>query len=229
MGNIQKVSVNLSEVLTGFDGEHDLGAGLWIAFDYIPSDVNIEVAFDNNSQSRINAKQGMKIKVKHNSVFLWSDGVSVEEMIINQWSNEDMEIVYPPSSDFDNLQNLGAGAIASLDKIFNPYEMPTTTLADYSGSSGAELLSKTLTSDKIKVNLRVSKPSSSGYARINLSIDGIILISCVSYANSTYGWLNQQLSEITLENIKGKDLKITCSNSALATVQYALQEYTLKT
>lgn len=234
MSSLERINVDLSAELSGFDGQHDLGAGNWIVFDYVPSDVVVQVAFDNNSNSRLTVKQGMKIRATHGSVYLWSTGTSAEMMSVVHWSAEDMEIVYPPSSDFDSLNNLGAGALASLDKIFNPYEEAVTTLGTTTSSSNLTILSKVLTCDKITISLnilRISSVASFGNGcAIGALIDGINVFKAWQYYHTTNWFIDTDNGTITIENVKGKTLSIISdSNSSNDSMSYCIQEYTLKT
>lgn len=230
MNSLQSLKVSLDTELTGFDGQHDLGAGAWIAFDYVPSDVSVQVAFSNNSQSRINVKQGMKIKIEHSSVFLWSTGTSDEEMIINHWAGDDMEIIYPPSSDFDNLQNLGAGAIASLEKIFNPIFLSDVKSGSYAISTSSTVISYIANCDEIKVDLTACSVNTIA-RNLTLTIDGIPTRSVACYWGGVYG--GQSLAPAgdgIFKNVRGKVIEITISHSHTGYKSgYRIEEYTLKT
>lgn len=106
MSSFQKINIDVSQEIDGFNGGFDLGAGRWLAFDYIPIGVSIELSFDNNSQSRISVKKGMKIRTPHNSVYLWTKGVSNQMAVVNHWSSEDTDIIYPSDIDTSELSSI---------------------------------------------------------------------------------------------------------------------------
>ncbi len=128
-------------------------------------------------------------------------------------------------SDFDSL------LLDKLDKIINPYEMPSY-IQDSNNDTGDSitLLDITLDCDMIKIDLG-DKPYSTehnytGYSAINAYLDGILVASINHYTNS----FMLENPKATLDNVRGKNLVINKgSDSSHITNYYTLRKYNLKT
>ena len=137
-----------------------------------------------------------------------------------------MTIEYPPSSDFDSLNNLGAGALASLDKIFNPYEPEVLNTIALTTISAVTVLSKVLTCDDITLDFVERISDSAHYTRGYATLNGVII-----YGIDTYSGSNSESRNLEKEfkNVKGKTLIIYQSivNGSFNKT-YILKERTLK-
>jgi len=247
--SFETVKISLDKELSGFDDNVELGAGNWISFGYIPSNVTVYFALDNNSNSKIKALQGLQIQAKHDKVYLWSVGTNAtEQMEVMHWGSDNTKLIMPPRSDFESLNSYGtlarqqmqdiannailsSTALAQFDKIINPYYLPTITTGMYSGTAQADILSKTLSCDKIKINISIDHYANTGgtvfYSTIVVcEFDGNPLLL---QAVSTGTWTNDNCYA-DIENCKGKQLRIfgSVGNVNYEKIGYTIQEYTLK-
>ncbi len=254
MGNnssFETVKISLDKELSGFDDNVELGAGNWLSFGYIPSNVTVYFALDNNSNSKIKALQGLQIQAKHDKVYLWSVGTNAtEQMEIMHWWSDNTKLIMPPSSDFESLNSYGSlallqmqsvannavlssTALSQFDKIINPYNNPVLKSYNFlATTTDTTVLNTTLTCDKITIKSSAIRLYSTGTpldnTRAIIYINGAIVSSVGGYADGTgRQWDNNDLVE--LEAVNGKSLTIRWISSHTNTyLGVTLQEYTLK-
>lgn len=221
------VNFPLDTELDGFDGLSDLGAGNTIVFTTIPAGVNVYFAIDNNSQSKIQALQGMQIKTTHGGIYFTTIGTSSESMVLAHWASDDMEIITPPISTFESLNGFGLTAFNQLEKAMNPYNLPTTTKFSSSASVATNILSKTLNCDMIELTLTGGLAPTNGSVNgvISVYIDGVLSIQNGGYNSGMGGTPTNHI----IKSVRGSLLEIICINSTTSyTCSCILQEFTLK-
>ena len=227
--SFETVKVSLAKELDGLDDEIDLGAGNWITFGYIPSNVQVFFALDNNSNSKIQAKQGLQIKVPHSKVYLWSTGTNAtEEMEIMHWGSNDIEMIMPPRSDFDSLNGYGSLALSQLDKIINPFVFDTVTRGGGTYTALTTVLSKTTQANKIKF-------SAFGFRNDNyLLLSGTAQLYINGFCSGVAGGMNDSSGrdssfiDIELNVNIGDTIEIKILSLTNHYIYFNLEEYKLK-
>lgn len=218
----------LDTTLDGSSDGIDLGAGEWLNFYSVPSGTNIYMSLDNNANgTKLLVKQNLVIKAPHKRVYLWSDTALAGEFLTIIQGSGNQEIINPANTTFDELGSYGASALVQLDKIMNLYNNAITTIVQTISTTDVTLLSKTLSSDKIKVLLSINASNYQVVENIEASLDGVKIASIknVNYNYDSYIYHN---FEFEVENVNGKVLAITGKSVSGVGVTATLQEYTLK-
>ena len=212
---------------------------------YIPFGVRVFIGLDSVLDINNDNEIDNKLTYKKNGVFttpkklyLHTIGTSDEALniscnVINNgqeyFENEKQETLVLDTISKQILEDTKL-ANENILKFLNPYEFTSDTSAEDSTTSLATLVNKTLTSDKIVITLssysvqNISNYHTGNHA-IRVSLDGVAVCLKSIYA----GVLLSRDKQITLENVKGKNLVIdSISSSGLIKNCYLLQEYTLK-
>jgi len=121
--------------------------------------------------------------------------------------------------------------IEGLDKIINPYNLPTKIQGQSTSTSLVSVLNKTLTCDKIRVTISLHNKSNTndiigslGY----MEIDGYVVGSIGGWGDSN-GRSMEYNYTFEMENINGSILDISHDNDSTARIfSYLVEEYTLK-
>ncbi len=160
-------------------------------------------------------------------------------------SSEDIEIIasnVTPDGGFIDVKQLQTLALESTTKdaietlantlgnMIEPYGLPSFVYAETNSGSQTTLIEKTLSCDKIKVILNVSRDTDTNNrfdGLIFAHIDGKFIASAGENGNGN----GNPIQYFELENIRGKVLKIRgCrAGDGNITASFTLQEYTLKT
>lgn len=216
----------LSTQYDGFNGRCDLGAGSNVVFMYIPSGVRVFFTTDSNSTSKIEAKQGLKIKTNHDCLFFTTIGTSSESMVIAHWGGDNVNIELPPISTFESLNGFGLNAFNQLSKAMNPYDQPTLTIGRTSSPTTVSLLSKTLTCDKISFIIGAGG-GSNYWGMVDVYLNGVNIAHCRNFYTISTAVSFDGSVQHTIEGVRGKVLEIA-AYSASGFSHFALNEYTLK-
>jgi len=238
--SFETVKISLDKELSGFD-KIELGAGNWISFGYIPSDVTVYFSLDNNTNSKIKALQGLQIQAKHDRIYLWSFGTNpTEQMEVMHWGSNDIKLIMPPRTDFDSLESFGAlakqqmqdivnnailsdVALAQFNKIIHPYVMPTTFLSGgVSQANYVILFNKTLTCDKIKVNITSDSGIDTRWNSIKVLLNGATCLSINHIARGSESVSGEFCC------VKGQTLTITSDGADTARNSFFIEEFTRK-
>lgn len=227
--SFETINFPLSTQYDGFNGRCDLGAGSNVVFMYIPSGVRVFFTTDSNSTSKIEAKQGLKIKTNHDCLFFTTIGTSSESMVIAHWGGESVNIELPPISTFESLNGFGLNAFNQLSKAMNPYNEPTDGYISSNSNTYITLYNSVQTCDKIDLLICSGYLVSGQNATITMYLDGVMIYSESKINPATYGSAgSSSFNKITLNSVNGKTLRIDGVNGNATSMTIQMKKYTLK-
>lgn len=206
-----------------------------------PTNANVRVKLNSNTAPAIPIYEFWQFKSADlNKLYISADAVAGASITYGQ-ADGNVEITTNPQigsidsitevqkvSDFDTV------LIDKLDKVINPYQSSTVTYGESNSTSFVNILQKTITCDKIKINLTSPANKINGYGYwggIIVTIDGILITSNGVDIFSTSGTINVKNSiiEFNTENLKNKTLKIdTYSANSSYYTSYLLEEFNYK-
>ncbi len=192
-----------------------------------PTSANVLIHLNDSNADGIPLKAYHEIEASNiDKVFISCNAVDGETIeIVQAKTSKDFKMITPVSDiAVDEIGGYSATALALLDKVIKPYNIPTLSIAQTNNSGITTLLNKTLTSDKILINLSYGNGDGGQYqSGIVAKLDGVLVCGQLAYAS---GLTN---SKTTLEDIKGKTLTIEGrTGDSTVFVAFSLQEYTLK-
>jgi len=115
--------------------------------------------------------------------------------------------------------------LSAIDKVVNPYLPPIISYGKSNTVSTVTLLNKTVTADKMKINLSYAPPNGS-----SLYQSGIVALINNYPVGAIINKYEFKTCSIEINNCRGKNIQIYCySGHSNATLGYFLEEYTLKT
>lgn len=229
LNNFDNIEVDVSSEISGFDGKYVIGAGNHIVFAHIPVGVSVEFTFDNNSNSRIIAKQGMVVRIPHRTLHLWTTGTSAELMKIFHWGGDEIDIIMPPESTFEQLNNFGSSALASLDKVIEPYDVQNSAFVYGTGNlTTLTTLLSFVSVDTVRIKgylvapLSFSNGASAG--SIGIFVNGNQVGASYAYSNQVTGTFKFDLNISIGDTVEVKS--ISASTSYISS--YYLEKIKLK-
>lgn len=209
-----------------------------------PANANVRVRLNNMMADEIPLAVNYAVKSKDvTDIFVSADVVQDGKIKIGQSDSVDnFEIITAPQvsainsvGNVESLNNISQILIDKLDKLIHPYNDPVLTMGEINSTSLITTLNKTLTCDKIILNL-VSTPHTGGSgSKYNESIwaelDGVTIADSSHHASGQGAYGNHHgLNTIELGDVSGKTLVIKgkCANINVSPQCYALQEFTKK-
>jgi hypothetical protein len=231
--NIIDKSIN-----TALDNFEISGGKTYIILLEAPTGANVRIRLDDNTADEIplDTNYGLKFS-KATRIYVSSDAVSGQAIKIGVSDTTTGEFEVLPSPTVDQIDTIGevtelAGISTALntalDKIINPYQVPTITTGDTNSTSDITLISKTLTCDKIICFLAIDELTSH-YDTVSTGITLYIDGHAVCNTGKTIDATGYSSSNITLEGVRGKALLIKArTGGASRYAGYALNEYILK-
>lgn len=220
---------------------HKLGIFNHIHALHIPTGVNAFISFTNTpgDQKKYPLTDVIQdldnrgnLVAEPRQAYLHTTGTSAEDInIIGSEVNTDGGYIAVKPQDTISLEPSTKAIIEGLDKITNPYQLPTLTTGQSNSTTAVDLINKTLSCDKIIVTLNIGRMAGTILDQdgwIGLNIDGNLV--------ATAGGGGAQVSgaghvEMELEDVNGKTLQIRGlveSSGSADKIGYTLQEYTLK-
>lgn len=197
-----------------------------------PSNANIHIRLNENTAPQIPIKEHWQFKSADvKKVFISADAISGESI---KWGQADgnLEITTNPTiNQIGSISQMGSTFLEQMDKIVNPYQMPTIITGEVDTIAGArtKLLTKSLSCDKIIIDFcpvtYIKNSFSTQHGNGTISLDGVNICAIGGY-NGTSGQFNQRLE---IENVNGKVLEIEhYSPTSTYTTTYILQQFKLK-
>lgn len=234
--NIIKKSIEngLSDVELGTAG------GYIIVLD-APVSANVTIKLNEQNSDGIPLEKYQSIEAEGvTKVYLSADAVAGGVVVIAQAKTAKDFKINPQISkvDIDSIGAYDPMAIAQLDGMLSPlialitkaadkYNDPILTTGDSASTSNTAILNKTLSCDKIRLQITsLCTWGNEGIVKVYAEVGGKVVLSHTW--NST--WQSGANPQIELEGVRGKTLKIyvQVSNATNHRGGYALEEFTLK-
>lgn len=227
--SFETINFPLSTQYDGFNGRCDLGAGSNVVFMYIPSGVRVFFTTDSNSTSKIEAKQGLKIKTNHDCLFFTTIGTSSDSMVIAHWGGDNVNIELPPISTFESLNGFGLTAFDQLSKAMNPYYEPIDGYFSSNANTLTTLYNSVQSCDKIELLMSDGYILAGQGASMLVYLDGVLILQDQHTNQTTYaGEGSTRFFNMTLHGVRGKTLKIDGLNGNTSSMTVQMKKYTLK-
>lgn len=227
------ITKSLNTKLNGYQVS-SLGAGNYLTLLSAPPLANVQLQLNDNTAPKIPFNEGDTLEAKGvDRVYITADIVSGGQLIFGQSNSNDFKITPAPKvkdiEKIGEITSFNALLLTALDKISNPYDLPTFSSGNSISTSYVTLLSKTLTCDKIRFILLSDTDNNPNY--IHLFIDGVLVdfTGWFSRGNGGSGYYPQiPFNQQILEDMNGKLLEIKGKASTSYGISYNLEEFNLK-
>ena len=206
-----------------------IGNGGYIKILEAPTSADILIHLNDSNADGIPLKAYHSIEAKDiDNVYISCNAVPNATLKIAQSKTAlDFKIVTPVSDiAVDEIGGYSPTALALLDKVINPYGLPTFSGVEYSNGVSATVLNKVLTSDKILFTPYFPYPNNASIHNIYIYLDGVKAGSYIMYySGASY---SAPLNQLIFENVRGKTLTIDMKTQDGYTIAISMQEFALK-
>jgi len=240
-----KVNYNIIEkdISNGLDNVQISGGKDYLILLEAPIGANVTLKLGSNEADAIPLPTDYSIEFdKTNDIYISSDAVSGGRIKIGVSDTTTGGIKIYPNPVLDQVSTIGEVTELSsistalnvvLDKIINPYQLPTITQGESNSTSLTTLLSKTLTCDKITLDIMGGYYKNNAvcyqYGNIQAILNGKIILANGGRASGGPYLSTGKDGKITIENCYGQNLIINCTNSSSSFYSFfILQEFILK-
>jgi len=233
--NVIKLSINeaLNHVPIGTGGGY-------LCLLSAPSEAKVLIHLNDSNADGIPLKAYHAIEATNiDKVYITCNAVAGEVIeIVQANTSRDFKMITPASdvkvetvTDIVNpiTVNYTTELLDAMDKIVNPYQEPIVLSNEHNNLAQTDVLAKTITCDKIKVFLNITRKNSilsySSNSAIGLYVDGKYILKAFQY----HPYINIPNAEIELNNVYGKTIQIIQYSQQIEdTCSYRIEEYTLK-
>ncbi len=203
------------------------GVTAYISFKEIPLQEELYPLY-TNATCQLKNIEGF---TQSEQVYLFTYGTSTENLILNLSviNSKNSSLIINKNAD---EMNLNESVLSRLGKAIEPYEEPTITMISSNSTTETALLSKTLTSDKIKITFDLGVTATHTailMAKLDNKPAGRLqhLVTNGAYDFQGYGSGSGSI-QIEHNGVKGKLLEIRGLHSGATLHGIILEEYTKK-